>query len=91
MSTRDKPLTTAEIDHAFADGTGQAVPPILGTKEAARLLGVKPKTLDLWKNGGRLDGTYIKRGGRVFYWRDRLVAHIFNDNEMNDDQKQKAE
>lgn len=84
MSTRQRKLTQEEIQRAFAEGAPPLINPILSTEEAAELLRIAPKTLDAWKNAGRLEGTYRKRG-LVRYWRDRLIAHFFNGPDWTDD------
>lgn len=83
MSTKSKKLSSSEIERAFAEGSSPVVKQILITEEAAQLLGVKPKTLNAWKNAGFLEGTYRQRQGLDRYFRDRLVAHFFNGPEWN--------
>lgn len=90
MSTAGRKLTKAEIENAFADGSAPFIRQILTTKEAADLLRITPKTLDTWKNAGRLEGAYRKRGN-VMYWRDRLVDKVFNGPEWSNDKKSKEE
>ncbi len=90
MSTARRRLTKGEIESAFADGSAPLIRQILTTEEAADLLRIKPKTLDAWKNAGRLEGAYRKRGN-VMYWRDRLVDKVFNGPDWSNDKKTEEE
>ncbi len=40
---------------------------LLTTKEAAAFLGVKPKTLDVWRSTQRYNIPYVKLGGAIRY------------------------
>ncbi len=40
---------------------------LLKQKEAARILGVKPNTLAMWRLTGKVNLTYIKLGGNIRY------------------------
>jgi excisionase family DNA binding protein len=44
----------------------------LGTKDAARVLGVQPGTLEVWRSSGRYDLPFIKVGRCVRYRRADL-------------------
>ena len=76
-------LKPEEIRAAFGDAAdAERFPPILNVPLAARLLGdMSPSTLYEWIAKGRLDGTFRKRGKHHLFWRDRLIARIFNDPE----------
>ena len=78
MSTSRKKLKAEEITLAVGNDAKPVVPSVLTTREAAKLLRMKPKTLNAWKNAGLLEGTYRQRRGRDRYWRDRLLACFFN-------------
>jgi len=83
MTINNKRLTKDEISRAFAEGPFSKYPPILTTKEAAEMLGVKPKTINAWKNEGLLEGTYRQQRKEDRYWRDRLIDRFFNGPEWN--------
>lgn len=91
MSTKTKKLSASEIELAFGNGAEPAVHQLLTTKEAAKLLRVTPKTLNVWKNAGLLEGTYRQRRGQDRYWRDRLVACFFNGLDWNETTKQERQ
>jgi excisionase family DNA binding protein len=62
VSTRVRKLSKAEIQQAFADGSGSQFPRILTVAQLAALLQVSPKTTYEWIAKGRLDGAFRKRG-----------------------------
>lgn len=84
MSTKFKKLATSEIERAFGEGSEPAIRQILSTQQAADLIGIAPKTLNEWKNAGLLEGSYRQRNRRDFFWRDRLVACLFNGHDWNE-------
>ncbi len=47
----------------------------LDADNAARFLGVAPKTMAIWRSAGT-GPAYIKRGGRIFYYEEGLLAFI---------------
>jgi predicted DNA-binding transcriptional regulator AlpA len=71
-------LTRAEIARAFDCDFAAQFPPILSPSQLSELLGLSVKTLYQWMKGGRLDGTFRKRGKRILIWRDRAIDRIFN-------------
>jgi hypothetical protein len=83
VSTRARKLSPAEIQRAFTDGPGAAVPVILSPAQLAGLLGLAPKTIYEWIAKGRLDGAFRKRGKHNLIWRDRAIDLIFNGPEWN--------
>ncbi len=78
MSTRARKLSKAEIQQAFADGSGAQFPPILSPAQLAELLNLSVKTIYDWIANGRLDGAFRKRGKHNLIWRDRALALLFN-------------
>ena len=78
MSTRKKPLSKADLHRAFSDGSGSNVKVILTVDELSALTGVAKSTLYQWIAQGRLDGTFRKRGKAILFWRDRVIAQLFN-------------
>jgi predicted site-specific integrase-resolvase len=48
----------------------------LSNQEAARYLGVKPETLDVWRSCGRYSVPFVKIGRRVFYRKSDLDIFI---------------
>ncbi len=79
MGRPRKPLLTPEeIRCPFEGGRADGAPPVLTVPEAAALLQVGVGTLRDWLLKGRLDGTYRKRGKRLFFWRDKLLDRVFN-------------
>lgn len=77
-------LKPSEV-HAALDSEAlrDRYPPVCQKPQIAALLGISIKTLDEWMAHGRLDGTYRRRGKRVFFWRDRVVEIIFNGKEWS--------
>jgi excisionase family DNA binding protein len=71
-------LTRAEIARAFDGDSKAKFPPILSPCQLAELLGLSVKTVYLWMEDGRLDGTFRKRGKHALIWRDRAIDSIFN-------------
>ncbi len=79
MADRPRPkLTAEEIARAFMPEALSAFPPVLDVAGAALLLRIPRKTLYSWASQGRLDGAFRKRGKRMLFWRDRLVALVFD-------------
>ena len=85
MSTRTRRLSKAEIQQAFADGSGTQFPPILTVSQLAALLQLSAKTVYEWLGRGRLDGAFRKRGKHHLIWRDRALDILFNGPEWNND------
>ena len=85
MSTRQRKLSKAEIQQAFADGPGAQFPPILSVDQFATLLQLNAKTVYEWIAKGRLDGVFRKRGKHHLIWRDRALDLLFNGTEWNHD------
>jgi excisionase family DNA binding protein len=50
----------------------------MSSAQVAALFGVSVKTIYEWKDRGRLDGTFRRRGKHVLFWRDRVIHLIFN-------------
>ena len=50
--------------------------PLLTQDEAARLLGVSPRTLATWRCLGRYNLPYVKIGSRVLYRPEDIQAFI---------------
>jgi len=48
----------------------------LNNKEAARYMGIKPETLDVWRSTGRYLIPFTKIGRLVFYRKSDLDAFI---------------
>ena len=85
MSTRNRKLSKAEIQQAFADGSGAQFPLILTVAQLAALLQVSPKTTYEWIAKGRLDGAFRKRGKHHLIWRDRALDLLFNGPDWKND------
>lgn len=66
-------LTADEMKAAF-----ESTPPVLGVEDLANLLRLKTRTIYEWVARQHLDGTYCKRGKFLFFWRDRVIAKLFN-------------
>ncbi|QBQ53393.1 helix-turn-helix domain-containing protein [Nitrosococcus wardiae] len=54
------------------------LPHLVGPEEAARILGVKPGTLQVWRSTGRVNLPYVKIGGKVKYRLSDLERFIEN-------------
>jgi excisionase family DNA binding protein len=78
VSTRQRPLSKAEIAHAFSGATAETVPAFLSPAQLADLLNLSVKTIYEWIAKGRLDGAFRRRGKHVLIWRDRAIDLIFN-------------
>jgi excisionase family DNA binding protein len=78
VSTRQRKLSRAEIQQAFAGGSAGQPKPILSPADLAKLCSLSPKTVYEWIAKGRLDGAFRKRGKHVLIWRDRVLDLIFN-------------
>ena len=50
--------------------------PLLTTREAAELLGIKENTLTIWRNTDRQHIPYIKIGRAIRYKRSDLVNYL---------------
>jgi hypothetical protein len=85
VSTHVTKLSKAEIQQAFADGSGAQFPPILNVVQLAALLTLSPKTIYEWIAKGRLDGAFRKRGKHDLIWRDRALDLLFNGPEWKHD------
>ena len=67
-----QPASTAALDHVRV----QILPDGRMTREnAARYLGMQPKTLAMWQLEGKGPSS-VKVGGRRFYFKDALDAFI---------------
>lgn len=49
---------------------------LIPAKEAARILGIQPDTLNVWRATKRYNIPYVKVGSRVFYRQEDLLAFI---------------
>ena len=49
---------------------------LIPAKEAARILGIQPDTLNVWRATKRYQIPYVKVGSRVFYRQEDLIAFI---------------
>lgn len=78
MSTRNRKLTKAEIQQAFADAGAAELPLIITPAQFAELVQVSIKTVYEWIAKGRFDGAFRKRGKHLLVWRDRAVSILFN-------------
>ncbi len=78
MTIRKDSLSKGEIAEAFRGEMGETFPPILNLEAVARLLCRPIKTVREWISKGYLKGCFRKRGKRFSFWRDRVVAQIFN-------------
>lgn len=85
MSTRNKKLSKAEIQEAFADDPGAQFPPILSVVQLATLLQISAKTVYEWIAKGRLDGAFRKRGKHHLIWRDRALDLLLNGPDWKND------
>lgn len=85
-------LKPSEIAATFAaeDLRGQ-FPPILNLPQLAKLLQKSPKTIYLWIDKGRLDGTFRKRGKGHLFWRDRVLDRVFNGPEWESESNEQEE
>lgn len=81
MSARNRKLSSAEMQQAFADGHGAQFPVILTVDELAVLARISKKTVYEWIAKGRLDGAFRKRGKHHLIWRDRAIDMLFNGKE----------
>ena len=78
MTTRQRPLTKEEIQLACEAPVSNGVPMILSPLQLAEVCGLSVKTIYEWVSRGRLDGAFRKRGKHNLFWRDRVIALIFN-------------
>ena len=69
------------LDRAFFENSGGKFPPILNIKQAGELLQVSVNTIYEWSSKGYLRSCCRRRGKRLFFWRDRLVAELFGGKE----------
>jgi len=77
-----KPVVTkTELIAAFDGEWENRFPPILHKKQVAEMLGISESTISEWKQKGRLDGSFRKRGKHVFFWRDKVIDIVFNGKE----------
>lgn len=73
-------LSAAEVRAAFeASNWSTAYPPILSVEQAARLLQVPKATIYDWSSRGLLRGCGRRMGKHLRFFRDRLIARIFNE------------
>jgi len=77
-------LKASEVSAPFSGPDGVRFPPILSTPQVATLLGLSRKTIDDWISKGRLNGTFRKRGKHNLFWRDRVIAALFNGGNWTD-------
>ncbi len=78
MASRRPNLNPDELTNLIHGKDADKFPPILSLDDLATLLNVSRKTLDGWKSKGRLEGTYRKRGKRVFVLRDRAIKQLLD-------------
>ncbi len=71
-------ISKSEIQNAFEGQDGQRFPIILTVEEAAQLVRRSPKTIYEWVRKGNLDKTYIKRGKRILFLRNKFIDEVFN-------------
>tara|TARA_R110002124_G_scaffold259227_1_gene425052 strand:+ start:537 stop:791 length:255 start_codon:yes stop_codon:yes gene_type:complete len=76
-------ISKSEIQNAFEGQDGQRFPIILTTEEVGQLLHVSKKTIYEWVRKGNLDKTYIKRGKRRLFLRNKLIDKMFNGKDWN--------
>lgn len=86
MGRPRKPLLSAEeIRRPFEGDGGAAYGPVLHIEQVAALFGVGVGTVRDWLLKARLEGTYRKRGKRLFFWRDKVLELVFNGREWRSD------
>lgn len=86
MGRPKKPLLTAEeIRRPFEGDGGAAYGPVLDIDEVAELFRKGVGTIREWKAKGRLDGTFVKRGKHILFWRDKVIHAVFNTGEWKSD------
>ncbi len=56
--------------------TTEILPQLVGPEEAAKILGISPGTLSVWRTTGRYNLPFVKVGQRVKYRLDDLQAFI---------------
>lgn len=72
-------LSPKEITDAFDDPNwAEIYPPILSTDQAAALLQIPKNTLYAWSSSGLLKGCGRRMGKHLRFFRNRLLAHLFN-------------
>ena len=72
-------LTPQEIAAAFIDPRwAECYPPVLSVDQAAALLQVPKATLYDWSSRGLLKGCSRRMGKHLRFFRNRLLAHVFN-------------
>lgn len=75
-------LTSAEIKAAFAEPHWAGrFPPLLTIEQAAELLQLPVETIRSWRSRRLLNSCSRKKGKRVRFLRDRLIAWYFNDSQ----------
>lgn len=57
---------------------GKEYPPILTVDQVATLLQIPKATVYDWSSRGRFRGCSRRLGKRLRFWRDRLIAELFN-------------
>ena len=75
MSTSRRKLTQSEIDQAFQ---GRSLPLAISPKDFAELIGVSVRTVYDWRDKGRLEGAYRKRGKHLLIHPRRAYEILFN-------------
>lgn len=75
---KERLLSLEEIRQSFEGPDAASVAPILSIKQVAALLGVGVGTVRHWLLHDRLEGTYRKRGKRLFFSRDKVLDLLFN-------------
>jgi excisionase family DNA binding protein len=63
---------------AFSTAGGDADRPIVSPEQLAEILGLKTKTVYVWIEKHRLDGSFRRRGKHILIWRDKAIDILFN-------------
>lgn len=73
-------LTKDEVAVAFSSPAwAEKYPPILTVAQAAELLSVPKSTIYDWSSRRLLTSCSRRVGKHLRIWRDRLIAHLFNE------------
>jgi len=83
MQAKKLKLSSDEIKALCVDDS--LCPKIASPKQFAAMLGKSPKTIRYWKDQGRLDGAYRKRGKHLFILRDKALEVLLNGPEWSPD------